>query len=346
MIKALPDPKKRDLIPPDMDHVYFEHGEDFPMEPRVLAYSAVNAWWFAEFSFLVYCHPGFARLATKLAGFDAFRFLNGKGTECMISANTEVVVVAFRGTELKSRSAFHEVKTDLNTLPVSFEKGGKVHAGFLDGLDEIWSGDQGLEALLHAVWAEDPERPIWLTGHSMGGALASLCFSRFPAATGLYIYGAPRVGDRAFGESCGDRPMYRIENVRDPVPLMPPDVPKLKYRFSDLGELKFLDGDGQVLEERPMFVMEDHKAGYREAKEMLDAKFSELKHSLELSKAGLSRSKSLLKEVEAHQRIHRREWRAQLKRSLKQFGLSLDDHQPLYYAVKTWNAVLQSMEEK
>ena len=160
MKKDIPNPKKQDVIPPDMDHVYFEGGGKFPLQPAELNYSAVNAWWFAEFAFLAYCHPGFVRLAVKLAGFDRFCFLSGKGTECMISWNDEVCVIAFRGTELKSRSALHEMKTDLNALPVPFELGGKVHGGFLDGLDEIWAGNEGLEHKIKGLIEEAPDRPI------------------------------------------------------------------------------------------------------------------------------------------------------------------------------------------
>ncbi|MDF3127966.1 lipase family protein [Kiritimatiellaeota bacterium B1221] len=342
MKKEIPHPKNYDVIPPDMGYRYFENGAQFPLQPAELKYTPVNAWWFAEFSFLAYCHPGFVRMAVKLAGFDGFFFVSGKGTECMVSWNHEVCVIAFRGTELKSRSALHEVKTDLNALPVAFEKGGKVHGGFLAGLEEVWGGENGLEQKVQALAKANPQRPIWITGHSLGGALAALCFARLPAATGLYLYGSPRVGDQTFIQANMGRPIFRIENATDPVPLVPPDIPKLKFNFGDLGELRFLDWQGKVLKERPVFVLEHHKEGYREAKEMLDEKFRELTYSVSLSKAGFRTSKKLIKELDHHHRNHVKEWRLQMKRSLKQFGLNLDEHQPIFYAVKTWNALMDA----
>ena len=129
-LKALPDPDKNDIIPPDMDYSYFEKPGRLKPDFKDTEFSSVNAWWFAECAFLSYCHPGFARMAWKLAGFEGFRFFQGKGTECMVSWNRKALIVSFRGTELKSRSAFHEIATDLNAQPVPFEEGGKVHKAF------------------------------------------------------------------------------------------------------------------------------------------------------------------------------------------------------------------------
>ena len=123
-MKPLPDPSERDLIPPDMDYVYFEGCEQHPLEPDQASYSPANAWWLAESSFLVYCHPGFARMACRLAGLDQFHFFEATGTECMLCWNREVAIVAFRGTELKSMSSLHEIRTDLNATPVPFDGGG------------------------------------------------------------------------------------------------------------------------------------------------------------------------------------------------------------------------------
>jgi len=274
--KELPDPKKKDIIPPDMDYLYFERSEDYPMEVDNTEYSAVNAWWLAECAFLAYAHPGFARMAYKLIGFDDFRFFHGVGTECMVIWSGGVVIVAFRGTELKSRSVLHEISTDLNTIPVPFELGGRVHKGFLKGLEEIWGGAEGLQIFLKNLIDDKPDRPLWITGHSLGGALAALCFARIPEAAGLYLYGAPRVGDSDFLALFNGRSVWRIENARDPVPMVPPDIPKLKFNFIDLGSLKFINLEGKILDRRPAFILDDQKKKYLEAKTLIDSKIKEL----------------------------------------------------------------------
>jgi len=70
--------------------------------------------------------------------------------------------------------------------------------------------------------AED--RPLFLAGHSMGGALSVLTACRLARAgkppVAVYTYGSPRVGDRAFCVGY-NIPTYRIVNRLDLVPEMP-----------------------------------------------------------------------------------------------------------------------------
>lgn len=329
-----------------MDHIYFENSDSYPLEPNNTNYSPVNAWWFAECSLLAYCHPGFAKMAYKLAGFDGYKFLKGLGTECMIAWNSRAVIISFRGTELKSRSALHEIKTDLNAKPIAFDCGGKVHRGFNDGLNEIWHGPEGLRDVIDQLTSTSPKRPLWITGHSLGGALASLCFARIPQATGLYTYGAPRVGNAEFVSLFKERCAWRIENAGDPIPLIPPDIPAIKFNFSDLGLMKFMNRDGKVLNQRPIFVLDEHKTRYIEAKNLLDSKLGELKKQISLTPNGIESSRRVLKEIDTHTQETKSEWKIVIQELFNDFGLRADDHQPILYAIKTWNALIESSTTK
>jgi hypothetical protein len=68
------------------------------------------------------------------------------------------------------------------------------------------------------------DKPLFITGHSMGGALAVLTawrlatLGRPPVAT--YTFGAPRVGDTTFCSGYA-LPTYRIVNRLDIVPEVP-----------------------------------------------------------------------------------------------------------------------------
>jgi alpha-beta hydrolase superfamily lysophospholipase len=79
----------------------------------------------------------------------------------------------------------------------------------------------------------DLDEPLFLTGHSLGGALATLAASRWPARA-CYTFGAPRVGDGAFARTLR-APLYRVVNGQDVVPRVPPASDLLG--FADAGEL-------------------------------------------------------------------------------------------------------------
>ncbi len=94
---------------------------------------------------------------------------------------------------------------------------GKVHFGFSAVLNRSW---KRVEQLLDHVG----DRPLFVTGHSMGGALAILTASRLArdgrAPAAVYTYGSPRVGDPIFCEQY-QLPTYRIVNKLDVVPETP-----------------------------------------------------------------------------------------------------------------------------
>ena len=79
---------------------------------------------------------------------------------------------------------------------------------------------------------------IWITGHSLGAALATLCAGRYGRAQGVYTFGSPRVGNENFKQHL-DVEIYRIVNNDDIVPRLP----SLGV-YTHVGELKFIDCDG------------------------------------------------------------------------------------------------------
>lgn len=98
-------------------------------------------------------------------------------------------VVSFRGTEMLS---VKDWKSNLNRPLLKSEFGG-VHAGFTESLASV----RGL------VFDHVPsEKPVLLTGHSRGGAIATLT-AAWMAMQGFHVssvetYGSPRVGDADF----------------------------------------------------------------------------------------------------------------------------------------------------
>ena len=52
--RPLPSETITGLVPPLAGFPFFAHADRFPFQPDAAAYSAANAWWLADASFLVY----------------------------------------------------------------------------------------------------------------------------------------------------------------------------------------------------------------------------------------------------------------------------------------------------
>jgi triacylglycerol lipase len=96
----------------------------------------------------------------------------------------------------------------------------------------------------------DARRTFWITGHSLGGALAALAgsaFSLLPGVirpvSGIYTFGQPRIGLHNFCNTY-DRLLtpstFRLVNNRDLVPR----VPFRGWDYSDVGEMIHFDQNG------------------------------------------------------------------------------------------------------
>ncbi len=88
---------------------------------------------------------------------------------------------------------------------------------------------------VRAAAAANPTFKVVVTGHSLGGAVATLATAyirKAGYAADLYTYGAPRVGNDAFVAFVTDQPggEYRVTHTDDPVPRLPPIA--LNYRHT------------------------------------------------------------------------------------------------------------------
>jgi triacylglycerol lipase len=124
-------------------------------------------------------------------------------------------LIAFRGTA--------DLRNWLTDLDCELVRVGKfrVHRGFLESMEAVESDLDGLLA------GENPAR-LWLTGHSLGGALAKLfalwALERGHAVAGVYTFGQPRVGDADFArhyDSLLKPQTFRVVHADDIVPRVP-----------------------------------------------------------------------------------------------------------------------------
>jgi triacylglycerol lipase len=243
---------------------------DFEAFPK--HYSAVNTAALAVCADLVYEEWVVVEKVVKSLGFDYFKFADVKGTQSFTIADEKKIIIAFRGSEV---TEFGDVMTDLDTSlepyyypnrnkyygliddyeTARIEGGrGKIHQGFKEALDLIWT-------IVYRQVCECREedvkmqryRPIWICGHSLGGALANLATARFwehgiDEIHGTCTFGQPRVGNKDFAEwfnLISKGRYYRIVNNNDIVARVP-----FYNGYTHTGKMRYFDANGNLREEK------------------------------------------------------------------------------------------------
>lgn len=156
-------------------------------------------------------------------------------TRAALALNDAAMVVIFRGSQdpfvetVSHVDAYRDwIVTDLDVKLAQICVSGRsarVHSGFWRAFSAV---ADDLTAGVEAIRGGD-SLPLWITGHSLGGALATLAAVCLHAhgveVTGLCTFGCPRVGDasfarlfrRTFSGAC-----HRYVHANDPVPMLPP----------------------------------------------------------------------------------------------------------------------------
>lgn len=251
MQKPLKPQTTRELNPPAnvaSPYGFFEAVQDHPLQPLDTALNLRNAWWMADAALLSYSSPAAIEKALADAGLQAtVVHFDGASTQAYVVSLPDAIVVAFRGTQLDNFfSAVIDFLMDARFLPVPDPNGHLVHAGFNAALNEVWTT---LEAHLRGLQAAQA-RPLWVTGHSLGAALATLAAGRLSGRPefrlqGGYTFGSPRVASREFAEAL-QVPLYRFRNDTDVVPHLP-----IGLVFDHVGHLEFIDGGGHLHQDVP-----------------------------------------------------------------------------------------------
>jgi hypothetical protein len=256
------------LVPPNLDYAYFAQSSTRPFESRATAWSPTNASWLADMSLLAYAPSDDVRTRCAKAGFhlEDRQPLSGPSTQCYVAHSSEAIIVAFRGTEVPRaqdkngvltslRSSVFDVLRDIEIWRAASDVDADIHAGFVRALDEVWTP---LTEHVMTLLGSGSVRPVWITGHSLGAALATLAAHRFAGAglepQGVYTYGSPRVGTETFAKSYAlDDRTFRIVHCSDVVAHVPPPLELLatlpRFRsFTHVGQVRFIRRTGTQLE--------------------------------------------------------------------------------------------------
>lgn len=148
-------------------------------------------------------------------------------------------LIAFRGTNDKK-----DWSANVKFIPLETEW-GVIHKGFGEAMNSLWP------EVYEVISRSGKELPIWLTGHSLGGAIAQLTGTRLllegikPA--GVITFGQPPVGYETFAKryelELGDDFLRFVDNV-DIVPKV--FTPFTLLQLSHAGRLFYFDTAGEL----------------------------------------------------------------------------------------------------
>jgi len=277
-------------------YVAFEDAATHRFVPDATSWSRVNAWWLADAAWIAYSHDANAvrGVFRSRAQMDSCEVFASSGTECYLAQCASFAIVTFRGTQPE---AWEDLFSDVLLKAVPWDV-GHVHQGFGKALEPVW---KPLEAALNNL----ADRPVWFTGHSLGGALATLAaFRRSSRAAGVCTFGSPRVGNGVFAghfDSQFVERSTRYVNDHDVVTHVPSQVLAFPHgSYAHVNHLRWINKDGQVGSSEPT-----------------------VKHFMQ---DVFGSSRVMLDIVNLSQQNVQITWPD-----------ALADHTPLYYALHTWN---------
>ena len=158
-------------------------------------------------------------------------FFDNKGSQCYALWDDTDLIYVFRGTE---PTEFADIKADLRFHKVQSDGIGKVHRGFKGALDVLWDDI----SYHHKKHIEG--RNLYLSGHSLGAALATIAASRIGDENTIgYTYGSPRVGNTTFKKAFTPK-FFRFRNNNDIVTRNPFEF----VGFDHVGHLNYFDNKG------------------------------------------------------------------------------------------------------
>ena len=233
---------------------------------------------FAELARIAYMTEKESKPIAKKMGYTKTKLIDHKGAECLFLENDDTIVLAFRGTEPKE---FSDIKADLKAWKRKSQTWGMVHAGFYEYLERIWDTVEN-----HINYGDRESKKLYICGHSLGGAMATLAASRLQdRVVACYTYGSPRVGGRVWRSKCTFE-HHRYVNNNDIVPR----VPFWIMGFRHYGELHYINHYGNIRKLTPWQKCKDQWRGRLRAWQKREFFDGARDHSIDLYSKKINKS--------------------------------------------------------
>ena len=186
------------------------------------------ALFLADCCFQAYNKPGLKNVSSIPAGYTLVDSIIAAPKNILdfygfIIESPESIVISFRGSRTNP-----DWIADLTALQTDFpylRTKHKIHSGF----SAIYTSCR--QQIMNILSALNSSKQLFITGHSLGGALAVLCALDTASNTAfkspvMYNFGSPRVGSPKFAEVYNEvvEDSMRIVNTNDIVTMLPPAV--------------------------------------------------------------------------------------------------------------------------
>lgn len=224
------------------------------MSKKVIPYSTKleenNAWWMAKISALVYTKtseenqlPNEELILKSLKDIDndfiSVTGFDNNSAQAALIEHKDYLCWAFRGT--------NELEDWLDNINAFSTKQlfGEFHRGFWKSVEDVWPG---LSHKHEELQAKD-KRPLFMTGHSLGGAMATIAAARLVHEdipfSAVYTFGQPRAMTREtaliFNSECKSR-FFRFQNDNDIVTR----VPARLMGYSHVGSYLYINEEKEI----------------------------------------------------------------------------------------------------
>ena len=241
-------PRRKKLLTTEKERVearsYFS-ANNLLVNPPVnrAAYSDRMAWVLASMAQLVYekfedngREKELLLEKLKGGGFDWVKGFVDPITDTqaflVVKEDWSYAVLAFRGTEV---TKLKDITTDIKAGMATMVE-GRVHKGFRQAYESVEADIEKSVAKLEGI-------PLYITGHSLGAALATLATQRLEQNHAIrdliaacYTFGSPRVGNTEFDREFKSV-VYRVVNTTDIVTV----IPLLLMGYIHIGDIRFLE---------------------------------------------------------------------------------------------------------
>ena len=159
--------------------------------------------------------------------------------QAVLVEHEDYLCMAFRGT--------NELGDWLDNINAFTQKElfGEFHRGFWRSVEDVWDP---IDARFRKL-QEKQRRPLFITGHSLGGAMATIAAARLihedKPFTNVYTFGQPRAmtrdTSRIFNVECKSR-FFRFHNNNDFVTRVPARI----MGYSHIGSYLYISEEGSI----------------------------------------------------------------------------------------------------